>query len=403
MKFYKNKRYLLTLTVVLFFLSCNQKKEKTETKESVQTKETITEVTLNEEKQTPKPIEPGTKAPDFNLPGVDGKNYSLEDFKDHEILVVLFTCNHCPTAQAYEDKFIKIVDDYKDKGVGFVGISPNADDAVSLSELGYSDMGDSMEEMKLRVKQKGYNFPYLYDGETQKASLAYGPLATPHVFVFDKERVLRYSGRIDDTENPYVEPKTTDLVNALDALVSGKEVPVTKTKTFGCSIKWSWKDEWAKKQLEEWAKEPVSIDEISLAEAGDLMKNDSKKLRLVNFWATWCGPCIIEFPELVSINRMYRDRDFEFISVSTDKINKKEKALEILTKKEASNTNYIYSGKDIYELIEVVDKDWQGSLPYTALIAPGGEILYKVEGTFDPPALKMAIVEHLGRFYADNE
>lgn len=401
MKFYT--RHLLSLTVVLFFLSCNQKKEKTETEEVVQTEEATTEVPLNEEKETPKPIEPGTKAPDFNLPGVDGKNYSLEDFKDHETLVVLFTCNHCPTAQAYEDKFIKIVDAYKDKGVGFVAISPNADDAVSLSELGYSDMGDSLEEMKLRAKQKKYNFPYLYDGKTQESALAYGPLATPHVFVFDKDRVLRYSGRIDDTENPYVAPKTTDLINALDALVNGKEVPVNKTKTFGCSIKWSWKGDWAKKQLEEWAKEPVSLNEISLAEAGDLMKNDSKKLRLVNFWATWCGPCIIEFPELVSINRMYRDRDFEFVSVSTDKINKKEKALEILTKKEASNTNYIYSGKDIYELIEVVDKEWQGSLPYTALIAPGGEILYKVEGTFDPPALKMAIVEHLGRFYADNE
>lgn len=396
-------RHLLSLIAVLFFLSCNKKNEKTETEEAVQTEETTTDASVKEEKSTPKPIEPGTKAPDFNLPGVDGKNYSLEDFKDHETLVILFTCNHCPTAQAYEDKFIKIVDAYKDKGVGFVGISPNADDAVSLSELGYSDMGDSLEEMKLRAKQKKYNFPYLYDGKTQESALAYGPLATPHVFVFDKDRILRYSGRIDDTENPYVEPKTTDLVNALDALVSGKEVPVDKTKTFGCSVKWSWKGEWAKKQLEEWANEPVSLNEISLAEAGDLMKNDSKKLRLVNFWATWCGPCIIEFPELVNINRMYRDRDFEFVSVSTDKINKKEKALEILTKKEASNTNYIYSGKDIYELIEVVDKDWQGSLPYTALIAPGGEILYKVEGTFDPPALKMAIVEHLGRFYADNE
>lgn len=401
MKFYTS--HLLSLTVVLFILSCNQKKEKVETEETVQTEEAATEVSLKEEKVTPKPIEPGTKAPDFNLPGVDGKNYSLKDFKDHETLVVLFTCNHCPTAQAYEDKFIKIVDEYKNQGVGFVAISPNADDAVSLSELGYSDMGDSLEEMKLRAKQKKYNFPYLYDGKTQESALAYGPLATPHVFVFDKDRILRYSGRIDDTENPYVEPKTTDLINALDALVSGKEVLVDKTKTFGCSIKWSWKGEWAKKQLEDWAKEPVSLNEISLAEAGDLMKNDSKKLRLVNFWATWCGPCIMEFPELVSINRMYRDRDFEFISVSTDKMNKKEKALEILTKKEASNTNYIYSGKDIYELIEVVDEDWQGSLPYTALIAPGGEILYKTEGIFDPPALKMAIVEHLGRFYADNE
>ncbi|MCX2680081.1 redoxin family protein [Galbibacter sp. EGI 63066] len=400
MNHYPNRLFIVVL--LLSLLSCNQKKKETE-KEITTTEVTTQTSEAKTKKETPKPIEPGTKAPDFNLPGVDGKNYSLADFKDHETLVVLFTCNHCPTAQAYEDKFIKIVDDYKDKGVGFVAISPNADDAISLSELGYSDMSDSMEEMKLRAEQKGYNFPYLYDGETQETSLAYGPLATPHVFVFDEDRILKYSGRIDDTENPYVEPKTTNLINALDAMISGEEVPMAKTKTFGCSIKWSWKDEWAKKQREEWAKEPVALNEISLSEVGGLIKNDSDKLRLVNFWATWCGPCIMEFPELVNINRMYRDRDFEFVSVSTDKINKKEKALEVLQKKEASNINYIFSGKDIYELIEVVDKDWQGSLPYTALIAPGGEVLYKVEGTFDPPVLKKAIVEHLGRFYADND
>jgi thiol-disulfide isomerase/thioredoxin len=355
------------------------------------------------EKKPPKPIEPGTKAPDFNLPGTNGKNYTLDDFKQNEFLVIIFTCNHCPTAQAYEDKFIEIVDNYKDKGIGFVAISPNADDAISLSELGYSDMGDSLEEMKLRAEQKGYNFPYLYDGKTQKATLAYGPLATPHVFVFDKNRILKYSGRIDDTENPYIEPKTKDLITVLDALIAGNPSPIDKTKTFGCSIKWSWKDEWAKDQLKEWAKEPVSLNDISLDEVDNLIKNDSDKLRLVNLWATWCGPCVMEFPELVSINRMYRDRDFEFISISTDKISVKEKALKLFEKKEASNSNYIYSGKDIYGLIEVVDKEWQGSLPYTALIAPGGKILYKVEGTFDPPVLKKAIVEYLGRFYADNE
>ena len=390
---------LLVVAIIFSFISCNQKTAKTK---QMETKKEENQPIALAEKKAPKPIEPGTKAPDFNLPGTDGKNYSLEDFATYDNLVIIFTCNHCPTAQAYEDKFIKIVDSYKDKGIGFVAISPNADKAISLSELGYSDMSDSLEEMKLRAAQKGYNFPYLYDGQTQKTTLAYGPLATPHVFVFDKNRILKYSGRIDDTENPYIEPKTKDLITVLDALVAGNPSPIDKTKTFGCSIKWSWKDKWAKDLLKEWAKEPVSLNDISLAEVGHLIKNNSDKLRLVNLWATWCGPCVMEFPELVSINRMYRDRDFEFISVSTDKISVKEKALKLLEKKEASNTNYIYTGKDIYELIEVVDKDWQGSLPYTALIAPGGKVLYKVEGTFDPPELKKAIVEHLGRFYADN-
>ena len=401
MKFYYKQLFFF---IALFsLLSCNQKKKETEVTEEAKTEEAVTETITKEAHEMPEPIEPGTKAPDFNLPGTDGKNYTLADFKDHDNLVILFTCNHCPTAQAYEDRFIKIVNDYKDKGVGFVAISPNSPDAISLSELGYSDLGDSLEDMKLRVKQKGYNFPYLYDGDKQEAALAYGPLATPHVFVFDKDRVLKYSGRIDDTENPYIPTKTTDLINTLDAMVEGKEVPNPKTKTFGCSIKWAWKNEWAKKQLEDWAKDSVSLNDINLAEVGDLMKNGTEKLRLVNFWATWCGPCVMEFPELVNIDRMYRERDFEFVSVSTDKAKQKDKALELLKKKEASNKNYIFSGKDIYELIEVVDKDWQGSLPYTALIAPDGKILYKVEGTFDPPALKTAIVEHLGRFYADNE
>lgn len=348
-------------------------------------------------------LTPGSKAPDFNLPATDGKNYSLKDFDKYNLLVVIFTCNHCPTAQAYEDKIIKAVADYKEKGVGFVAISPNDPEAISLSELGYSDLNDDLEAMKIRAKEKGYNFPYLYDGDTQKVSLAYGPSATPHVFIFDKNRILQYSGRIDDTENPYETPKQTDMQNALEALLKGQKPPVTTTKTFGCSVKWSWKDEWTKKLKEEWAKEPVSLQSTDLEEVKTLMQNSGNKLRMINVWATWCGPCIVEFPELVNINRMYRDRDFEFISLSTDKPGKREKALELLQKFEASNQNLIFSGSDIYELIEVVDKEWQGALPYTALVAPGGEVIYSIEGSIEPQTLKKKIVDYLGRYYADDK
>ncbi len=345
----------------------------------------------------------GSAAPDFDLPGVDGKNYSLQDFKNADVLVVLFTCNHCPTAQAYEDKFIQIVKDYKSKGVDFVAISPNDPDAISLSELGYSDMSDNLDEMKIRAKEKKYNFPYLYDGDIQKASKAYGPFATPHVFVFDNDRKLRYTGRIDDTENPYIEPKQTDLRNALDAMIAGKPVPIATTKTFGCSIKWASKNEWIAKQREQWAQEPVTLQEISLTSVDTLIKNNGSKLRLINVWATWCGPCVMEFPSFVDINRMYRDRDFEFISISTDKPHMKNKAHQMLQKMEASNWNFIYSGDNVYDLIEVVDKNWQGSLPYTALIAPGGKVLYSIEGTIDPQEIKTKIVDYLGRYYADNK
>ena len=114
-----------------------------------------------------KTLEIGHPAPDFELPGVDGKTYRLDDFKAAKILVVIFTCNHCPTAQAYEDRIIKLHNDYKDRGVALVAISPNDPKAVRLDELGYSDLGDSPDEMKIRAKDKGFTFPYLFDGRTQ--------------------------------------------------------------------------------------------------------------------------------------------------------------------------------------------------------------------------------------------
>jgi len=105
----------------------------------------------------------GSKAPDFHLPGTDGKTYSLASFAKSKILVVVFTCNHCPTAQAYEERIIQLVKDYWPKGVGFVAIMPNDPGAIRLDELGYTDMGDSFDEMKKRAKQKHFNFPYVYD------------------------------------------------------------------------------------------------------------------------------------------------------------------------------------------------------------------------------------------------
>jgi peroxiredoxin len=158
----------------------------------------------------------GVAAPDFKLPGVDGKDHALGDFKEAKLLVVLFTCNHCPTAQAYEERVLKLQADYKEKGVALVAISPNDDQAVRLDELGYTDLGDGFEDMKLRAKERGFTFPYLYDGETQKTSKAYGVVATPQAFLFDAERKLRYVGRIDDAEVKTV--TSHDLLRLLERL-----------------------------------------------------------------------------------------------------------------------------------------------------------------------------------------
>jgi thiol-disulfide isomerase/thioredoxin len=343
----------------------------------------------------------GSKAPAFTLKGVDGKTYTLASFSKYKILVIIFTCNHCPTAQAYEDRIIQLTTDYKTKNVAVVAINPNDPSAVRLDELGYTDLSDTYAEMKLRAARKKFNFPYLYDGSTQSTARAYGPVATPHVFVFDRERRLRYQGRIDDVEKPTKTPNTFDTRNAIEALLQDKEVTVKTTKVFGCSIKWAEKKDWVNKAFQEWSREPVSLDLIDESGVKDLVKNNSSKLRLINIWATWCGPCVVEFPELVAINHMYRGRDFEFVSICLDDMSKKDKALKFLKEKLASNKNYIFDLDNKYAFIEAIDPKWQGALPYTIIVEPGGKIIYAKQNIIDPAQLKKMIVEDptIGRYY----
>lgn len=345
----------------------------------------------------PVPLPIGSAAPDFSLQGTDGKRYALRDFSSSTVLVIIFTCNHCPTAQAYEERIKQLVRDYEKRGVAVVAISPNDPQAVTLGEMGYTDLGDSFEEMKIRAKDRAFNFPYLYDGADSKVSMRYGPQATPHVFIFDEARKLRYSGRIDDGEKPGT-AKTHDTRNAIDALLAGKPVPVEKTKTFGCSIKWPDKRDYAESEIAKYAKEKVSIEEISLDALTRLVKNDGINYRLINVWATWCGPCVVEFPSFVDMHRMYRNREFEMVSISFDDPDRKQNALNFLTKKQASMTNYIISG-DRYAFIEAIDPKWEGALPYTLFVGPGGKIIYSKQGIIDALEMKRIIADAIGRIY----
>jgi len=341
----------------------------------------------------------GAAAPDFSLPGVDGTTYSLADFADADVLVIVFTCDHCPTAQAYEQRIKQLVADYKDKGVAVVAISPNDPAAVRLDELGYSDLGDSLDEMKIRAREHGFNFPYLYDGETQAASRAYGPVATPHVFIFDRDRKLRFAGRIDDHENP-AKTKTHDTRDAIDALLAGKPVPVETTRTFGCSIKWADKATSAQEALDQWDREPAELKTIDAAGLRDLVANKSDKLRVINVWATFCGPCVTELPELVKMHRMYRNRDFELVTITADPPDNRDAAQKVLNHVHASTANYIFDQDDRYALADALGvDDWQGALPFTLVVKPGGEIVYQSMGPIDPLAVRGAIVDELSRYY----
>ena len=333
----------------------------------------------------------GGPAPDFHLPGVDGRQYSLQDFAKSRLLVIIFTCNHCPTAQYYEERIKKLVEDYRDKGVAVVAIMPNDPGSVRLDELGWTDLSDSFDEMKIRAKDRAYNFPYLNDGETEAVARAYGPVATPHAFVFDAERKLQYVGAIDDSERIQSVQKQY-LREALDALLTGKSVPMAKTKVVGCSIKWAGKGDSVKAYMEKLAAEPVSVSSVDADGLKDLRKNSSGKFRLVNFWATWCAPCLAEFQEFITINRMYRHRDFELVTVAVNRPDEEKAVLECLKKNQASCRNFIFGSTERDKLIDAFDPDWQGPVPFTVVINPEGKIIYRETGSIDPLALKRVLV-----------
>jgi peroxiredoxin len=200
---------------------------------------------------TEHPLMPiGTSAPDFALRGTDDEIYTLGDFSKAKLLVVMFESIHCPVSENYESRMRELYDTYHDKGVAFVAINPNNPSAVRLDELGYTDLTDSPADMKIRVKDKQIPWPYLYDGATQYTVQKFGAVATPHVFIFDQDRKLRYEGRIDDNQNQKL-VKVHDARDAIDALLEDKEVAVAHRPAFGCSTKWLSKSsdvqrEWAK-------------------------------------------------------------------------------------------------------------------------------------------------------------
>ena len=393
----KNRHYLLCLLTTLIY-AC-QPAESTTVNEEATAAFVASPQPVSEQEVTT--LEIGASAPDFNLPGVDGQYYSLDDFAEAEALAIVFTCNHCPTAQAYEQRIIDVAADYQDKGVAIVAISPNSPLGLLYEELGYTDLNDDFDEMVIRAKDMNFNFPYLYDGDTEEVSLQYGPVATPHIFIFDKDRKLAYTGRVDGVEKPG-QANAEDFRAALDAVLAGEAVANPVTKTFGCSTKWGWKTKLKAKVDKEWSEKPVAVDMISQEGIQKLLQNDdSGKLRLVNLWATWCGPCIIEYPEFIALQRMYGARDFEFVSISADKPNQTDKVLQFLTDKESAVQNYLFDQEDKYALIEAIDPDWNGALPYTMLIEPGGKIIWKHQGEVDFYELKKVIVEHemIGRYY----
>ena len=333
----------------------------------------------------------GSTAPDFALPGVDGKIHALSDYASSPVLAVVFTCNHCPIAQMYEQRIQKLAVDYANRGVAVVAIEPNDPKAIRIDELDSSDVSDTLAEMKIRVRYKHLTYTYLYDGDTQKVTRAYGPQATPHIFIFDQQRRLQYEGRIDNSYRTEL-VKTNDARNAIEALLAHKDVAVKHTGVFGCSTKWNEKSADRVAAMQKLEAQPVTVTLASKADLAKLRTNPSHKLMLVDFWATWCGSCVVEFGDIEDTLRMYADRDFSLVTVSANMPDERASVLRFLEKKHATSINLLFNSEDTEALQKAFDPTWDSAVPYTILLSGDGKVLYKKQGDVDILELRRAIL-----------
>jgi len=337
----------------------------------------------------------GAPAPDFNLPGIDGKNHTLAEYAGAKILVIVFQSNHCPISQLFEGRIKKIQADYKDQGLKVVAINPNNPKAIRINELDHADMSDSLPEMKLHAEYRKFTWPYLYDGETQAVAAKFGAVSTPHVFIFDQDRKLRYQGRIED--NMLWSAATThEARDAIDALLAGKPVPVETTRAFGCTTKWLTKSgdvqaEWARIMAE-----PVKLDMATVDDIKKLRANSAGKYLVVNFWSTKCKECLNGFYDLETSYRMYRIRvEYAYVTVSTDDPKDSPAVLKYLQEQHASGPNLQFATADKSALQAAFGEKWKLGQPFMVIIQPDGKVIYRKEGKPDTLEVRRELVRNL--------
>lgn len=360
--------------------------------------------------RTPPVLEIGSDLPHFSLKGIDGKVHTPADYKDARILCFIFTSNHCPSSVKAAPLMADLAKDYADKPVQIIAISSNSHEALRPDEMGHSPYGDTYEEMKPFADHWGWTFPYLYDADTQSFAIACGAQSTPHVFIFDQARKLRYSGRIADLERNSPTILKNHVSAAFDSLLAGDEISEPVTRAIGCSTKWLSKKDSVVADQKTWEEKPVTLAELDAKLAAKLRENQSGNVRMINFWSTTCGPCVAEFPLLVDTYRRFQLRNMDFISISLDPIEDKDKVRDFLEsrhaaladntvksmKKEArASNNYIWSEPNADRLAEALYPEWTGALPLTIILAPGGEVLWTSADEVDPVELRSALIKAL--------
>jgi len=336
----------------------------------------------------------GSQAPAFSLPGIDGKVHALGEYAGSPVLAVVFTCNHCPVSELYERRVNQLYEKYHDKGFALVAINPDSPKSVRLDEMGYTDADDSLGSMKARAEHRHLRYPYLSDGAAQTAAAQFGVTTTPQIFVFDRDRKLRYAGRIDDSQN---EDRVTarDAQNAIDALLARQPVRVSTAQPFGCPVRFLSNASEVDAERAQIEAEPVTVLPIGADDLKKLRRNGTNKIMLVNFWATWCAPCIGEFPELQTTYRMYRGRGLEFVTVSANTPEQKAAVLSFLREYHATSVNRQFATDEADALQAAFDPLTPGALPFTLLLAPNGDVLHQQLGEADIAALRRAILANL--------
>ena len=335
----------------------------------------------------------GSPAPAFSLPGADGRVHSLQDYKDSRVLALVFTCNTCPASQLYEARIQRLYEEYRGRGVAVVAVNPNKPDAMHLADLAYSDLGETLDDMKTRAEHRGLSYPYLSDGESQALTRSLGVTTTPHVFVFDRARALQYSGQIDDNVREDL-VKSRYARDAIDALLGGGRPPTGRTAAPGCGVK-GLRPPGPDAQLARFESDQVTVQMAGADDLKRLRQNGTGKLLLINFWATWCAPCVTEFPHLESTYRRFKPRNLEFVTVSVNDPEERGAVLEFLQNQHASHDNRLFATSDVYGLQAAFDPDMPAPVPFTLLLAPNGDVLYQELGEISPAKLRRAILANL--------